>query len=572
MGISSRISEKRRFRYFSSKPCSLLSSNFLNAAQCNSSTGSLSDCCKIRDFSRLPQKKQFFLQPNTDNDSHGFPPSCYFGSFPLLKKHFFSNSASGFSSISQSLLKGSLTGLSKCSISSSSSSIYFCSVVHRSSFTVQKPFHDGRRFCGRLFSVVPSSGSSGMNLLVSEAENSRDCENIENLKDKVCKCDTQMMGKGGDGVDSSPSRNSKIIEIIKNGGKDNDMEIELSLVGSKLPIEAIKPIFTVLNRQNISGLRFFRWILNDNPRLRLSAEVCSLVINNCGFLGDYASMESLLREFRSEKICLDTNAFGFLPVLSTSEDSLVKSVREMIDLLNKVGGSCCNSGICALVEMFCNLDMFEMAKSAIEIAGRRDSLYHILMRQRCKRGHFEEAHVIIRELTVPTVKTYNYLLGCFCKNNGIAEAYSVVEEMTDKGIAADAITFEILIHSSCIQGKMDVAKKLLDKMEVSSMEPRLSTHAALLKAFMSSEQYEEAHNYVIESSVKYKQSSAEIYSLLADLHRAKGNLMAAQGIIVELMDKGLRPSFRVYINIVKQLQKTGRGNLARDFKNRYSKF
>lgn len=570
MGISSRISGKWSVRYSSSKPCFILSSQILNPAfhshshslpQCNSSTGSLSDCCKIHDFSRLPHRKQLFR------------PSCHFDSIPLLKRHLFSNYASGFSSISQSFLKGSLTRLSKCSISSSSSSSYIRSVVHRSSFTVQKPAHDGRRLCGRLFTVVPSSGSSSMTLLVSEAENSGDCKNIEISKDKEWKCSTQIMQKGGgDGVNPSRSRYSKIIEIIKNGSKDNDMETELSLVGSMLPIAAIKCIFTVLNRQNISGLRFFRWIRNDNPSLRLSAEVCSLVINNCGFLGDYTSMETLLREFSSEKICLDENAFGFLPVLSTSQDSLVKSVREMIDLLEKVDGSCHNSGICALVEMFCNLDMFEMAKSVIEITGRHDSLYHILIRQRCKRGHYEEARGIIMEMTVPTVKTYNYLLGCLCKNNRTAEAYRLVEEMTDKGIAADAITFEILIHSSCIQGKLDLTKKLLHKMAVSSIEPRLSTHVALLKAFMKAEQYEEAHNYVIESSVKYKQSSTEIYSLLADLHRTKGNLMAAQGIIVELMDKGLRPSFRVYINIVKQLQRTGQGNLARDLKNRYSKF
>ncbi|KAL3537595.1 hypothetical protein ACH5RR_000961 [Cinchona calisaya] len=524
MGIS-RISCKKGFRY-SSKPFSLspktlkpLSSftpphttlHFLS----NYSTGPASNYSS--------ESKKFLKQPFLPNSSCAFPSSSHFGSIS------FCNSSTGLSSkfhlfhpFRQSLK--SLTML-KCS-SSNISSVY------------------GESFC-RFFSV-----SSSDRLSVSE----------KNLEWK-CRQDND------DKVNLSPSMNSKIIEIIKSG--DAGMESKLSLVGSRLTIESINEVFKVLNCERISGVRFFRWIRNDNKRWRLSAEFCSLVINNCGYLGDYMTMESLLHEFKSERICLDENAFCFLLVVSSSEELLVESVRRIIDLLNVVGGSCRNSGICALIEMFCNSNLFEMAKFVIDITEKKESHYNILIRQRCKSGHFEEARGIIAEMTVPTVKSYNYLLGSLCKNDKTAEAYSLVEEMEKKGVLPDAITFEILIHNACIHVNVDLAKQLLDKMAESSLEPRLTTHAAFLKAFFRAERYEEAHTYVTDSSVKYKQSSCAIYSLLADLHRGKGDLMAARGIIIELMDKGLKPSFRVYINIVAQLKKTGRKDLARDLKNRF---
>ncbi|GFY95254.1 hypothetical protein Acr_10g0006390 [Actinidia rufa] len=143
------------------------------------------------------------------------------------------------------------------------------------------------------------------------------------------------------------------------------------------------------------------------------------------------------------------------------------------------------------------------------------------------------------------------------------------KKMKEKGCPPDALTFEIFIYYSCRLGKLDAAAQFFDQMVSRGLEPQLTTHAAFVRGYFYSRQYEEAYNYVVTSSFKYKHSSNMIYSLLASLHLRKGNLITARNILVEMMDKGFSPSFSVYMRISKRLHKTGKTHLVRDLKNRF---
>lgn len=366
---------------------------------------------------------------------------------------------------------------------------------------------------------------------------------------------------------------SNIIEIIMRG--EDDMEVKLSSVSSSmLSVELITEVFRVLNVQKVSGLRFFRWARANNPRLFSSADFCSLIISNCGWLDDYETMLLLLNEFKLANICLHESAFWFLPVFMSSQSSLINSVERLMEVLNQVGGSCRSSGICALIEMFCRLDLFNMAKHVLEISGKK-SHYDILVRERCKKGHL--ASDIIREMKEfgcePTIKTYNYIVGSLCKQDKMNEASGILEQMQQEGgVLPDALTYEIFVHKFCKSGKMDIAKKFLDEMRNFKLEPRLETHTALLKALFKLEQYAEAYNYVIDSSETYKLSSSKLYSLLADLHQRKGDLMYSQRVMLEMMNKNHKPDFKVYITLVKKLQKIGQYPLATDLQNMFSRY
>lgn len=375
----------------------------------------------------------------------------------------------------------------------------------------------------------------------------------------------------GVGMDLASKVKSSIIEIIKSG--EDDMEAKLSSVSSELSVEFITEIFRVLNSQMISGLRFFRWARANNPRLFLSADFCSLIISNCGWLDDYDTMLSLLNEFRLENICLHESAFWFLPVFRSSQSSLISSVERLMEVLNQVGGSCRGSGISALIQMFCRLDLFGMAKHVLEISGK-NSHYDILVRERCKKGHL--ASDIIQEMKefgcTPTIKTYNYVVASLCKQDKMDEAYGILEQMQQERVLPDALTYEIFIHKFCNSGKMDLAKEFLDKMGNIKLEPRLETHTALLKALFKLEQYAEAYNYVIYSSDTYKLSGSKLYSLLADLHQRKGDLMSSQQVMLEMMNKDHKPDFTVYTTLVKKLQRIGQYHVARDLRNMFSRY
>ena len=75
---------------------------------------------------------------------------------------------------------------------------------------------------------------------------------------------------------------------------------------------------------------------------------------------------------------------------------------------------------------------------------------------------------------------------------------------------------------------------------------------------------------MVDSSIKLRFSSSLNYSLLASLHQKKGNVVIARNILLEMIKKGLRPNFAVYMRVLRHLKNAGREDLARDLKSSFS--
>ncbi|XP_047980747.1 pentatricopeptide repeat-containing protein At1g74900, mitochondrial-like isoform X3 [Salvia hispanica] len=366
----------------------------------------------------------------------------------------------------------------------------------------------------------------------------------------------------------------EVVGMIRSNGED--LERRLNMMRPRLNAYTITEIFEFLNSEKVHGLRFFEWIWSNDPKLQKDSCVCSLIIDNLGRLEDYGTMQEWFRKFACENICLTYEAFGFLPVLASADASLKESTKIVLDLLNEVGGSFQSSGVCALIEMFCKFHLFEMAKNVISISGSKQSCSLLFVREMCRSGLIEEAHGIIRGMRqarcAHTTTVYNYLLGSLWKNSRITEVFQLVDEMKKSDIPFDAITFEILINSVCSLGNMDSVHRILDQMVAQGVQPRLSTHACIIKTLFAAERYEAAYKHVVYASAVDKTSSNTIYSLMAKLYSEKGHIMSARNTLVDMMEKGLRPNFSIYIKVVKQLRRTGRGNLARDLESKHFKF
>ncbi|KAE8713084.1 PfkB-like carbohydrate kinase family protein [Hibiscus syriacus] len=367
---------------------------------------------------------------------------------------------------------------------------------------------------------------------------------------------------------------SEITNLIRRG--DNDLESKLDAMNVRLSEVSLNAIFQTLTYQKVSALRFFDWIRHSHLAFHHSSDICSLVIDNCGRLGDFDSIFNLLNDFRLHDICLNQKAFGYLRVEISSKAATRNSICKVIEVLNKIGGSCGVSGIHALIEMLCFLGSFEMAEYAIANTKKRLSNYSILIRGRCRIGHFKEARRILDEMIKMgcqlNSQTFNYILSCLCKNDRTDEADQLLELMLERGCPPDALTFEIFICHFCSHGKLDTALEWLDKMESKGIDPRPTTHAAFIKGYFKLKQYEEARQYVAVSSDKYKAASNVIYSLLANLHRKRGEPVTAQIVLSEMIEKGLKPNFSVYMKILKHLQKSGREDLARNLERSFSSF
>uniref|UniRef100_A0A6N2M3C3 Pentacotripeptide-repeat region of PRORP domain-containing protein n=1 Tax=Salix viminalis TaxID=40686 RepID=A0A6N2M3C3_SALVM len=379
------------------------------------------------------------------------------------------------------------------------------------------------------------------------------------------------MGTGRIRPKAMQKQAANIIDLIKRD--EYDLESKLDSLRVKLSIASVTLVFHVLNSEKVSALRFFRWIRHWQPELRCNSDICSLVIDNCGRLDDYDDMRSLLNEFNENRLCLTKKAFEFLHFMNVTNESLVESTQRVINLLREVRGSCYGSGVSSLMEMFSALGFFDMAKFVMKKTERKISHYYILIREMCRRCDFKGVRDIQDEMREEgfelSSRIYNYLISCLLKNGEYADACKVLTEMQEKDCPPDALTFEIFIFYCCNNGKIEIACHYFDEMVARDLEPRLSTHAVFIKGFFYSEQYEEAYKYVVDSDKKYKCSSCMNYSLLARLHQKRGNLVIAQNILSEMIKKGLRPYFKVYMKVLNCLDKSGRETLATDLQEQF---
>lgn len=363
---------------------------------------------------------------------------------------------------------------------------------------------------------------------------------------------------------------NSIIDVIKGDG--SDMEFRLNSVG----LHQSKSILEVLHWLNLSKvptLRFFTWLRGAHPSYCRNADICSLVVANCGLLGDYTAMVNLLKGFRDQQICLSVRAFGFLPISRTSMENAKKSVTEVVEILTEVGGSCGNSGIHSLVEMLCSLNAFDLAIYVIEITERKLTYYNILVKHLCMRGQFGDARNVFEEMRQfscdPDSKTYNYLISSLCKQGNIDEAFSILQEMLSIGCSPNLITFEVLIYFACMYGRSDQAVMLHKLMVSEGVKPRLLTHYAFIRGYFRSQRFEEAHRYVINTAAQDKCSAQEVYNVLASLHIQDGDLLAAHNLLLEMLEKGLKPKHSTFLRATKCLHKTGKANFALNIMAQY---
>ncbi|KAM1023458.1 hypothetical protein ACFX2I_044272 [Malus domestica] len=367
-----------------------------------------------------------------------------------------------------------------------------------------------------------------------------------------------------DGIrpDETSNQVLEIIDMIRMG--ESDLKSKLNSMNVSLSPASITRVFEVLNSEKVPALCFFDWIRDSQPIGCYGNEICSLVIDNCGWVGDYPAMLQILKDFQSEEIRLTQKAFGFI---SPNKASVVK----VVEVLNKVGGLCRATGVLSLIEMFSVKGLFEMAEFVMKKTERKRCYYIIMIRETCRRRNFGRAVDMLDEMRQagcdPDAKTYNYLLSSLCKNHKFAEATKLYEEMLERNCQPDGITYEIFIFYLFKVGNLDFARQLFDRMILEGVKPRVSTHAAFVKGYFNLRRYKEAYNYVVDLAAKDSFSSSSVYSLLARLYMKEGNVVVAQNILTEMINKGFRPDYSVYVRVLKRLSKSGRSGLAEDLES-----
>ncbi|CAN0928038.1 Pentatricopeptide repeat-containing protein At5g18390, mitochondrial [Linum grandiflorum] len=356
----------------------------------------------------------------------------------------------------------------------------------------------------------------------------------------------------------------EIIQLISSG--DPGLESKLDSMQFTPDLKSVREILRALNNSKVPALRFIDWIGVRRPDFVTNSYVCNLLLDNCGRCDDYEKMKSLLASLNQMNVCLRKDAFVFLVVNKNGDEvdegALMEAVKKVVGMLSDVGGRVYLTGVQSLVELLANSVSFEMAKFVIGLSDKRVSYHSVLIKEMCKKHEFQCAKDEIEEMkrfygdacNLDCQSVHNYMISTMLKAGKEDEAAELVQEMMGKGLAPDALTFEILICNAVAKGGFGTAIKFFDSMVEAGVEPRRSTHAKLLKMFFDLGRYEEAYSYAVAASERFKGSGDQTYCMLAELYRRKGELVMSKNVLCTMMSKGLAPDSFVYRLVVRNLK------------------
>lgn len=370
-----------------------------------------------------------------------------------------------------------------------------------------------------------------------------------------------------DGFDSF----RRICEIAKTA--EENMEAKLTQMNVKLSPQLVIDVLRHISNHADSALRFFTWA-KCQPGYSHSAAVYNEMINIDGGNGGFQVMDSLIEEMLAKGHSLTDRAFSFM----LSSPSIKSIVEKLLDTFSKMEYPARKAAYHSLLSvLYRDKKLFGVAMSVLQEMTRRGqplsiSYYNALIAAKCRSGQLLEARGLLIEMKKsgcePDTNSYNYLLGTLCKMGKITDACQLLDVMEKSGHRSDPITYEILIFRACKTGKMDGAFEFLNKMIKDGLKPRYSTYAAFIKGYFNMRQFEEAYNFIVETSKKDPSADSMNYTLLASLFEKSGMMLEARSVLLKMIERSLIPKFSLCRKVTSSLFQSGKQDLAQELQRK----
>uniref|UniRef100_A0A803KN83 Pentatricopeptide repeat-containing protein n=1 Tax=Chenopodium quinoa TaxID=63459 RepID=A0A803KN83_CHEQI len=217
-----------------------------------------------------------------------------------------------------------------------------------------------------------------------------------------------------------------------------------------------------------------------------------------------------------------------------------------------------------IIDSLCKDSLLQQAMdlfSAIKTDGIQPNVvtYTSLIRGLYNSGCREEAKAVLTEMLktniAPTVVTYSTLVDMFCKDGNVKEAQATLQLMTHKGVTPNIFTYNALLDGYCLRGQMRDAKKLLDIMAQNGCEPDLAvalledmedkgirpdivTYNILMDSLCEAGQLEDAAKFFSDLVLKGLQPSLKTYNILVKGFCKKGLMNEANDVLRKMEKDG----------------------------------
>ncbi|KAM7522724.1 hypothetical protein LguiA_012626 [Lonicera macranthoides] len=157
--------------------------------------------------------------------------------------------------------------------------------------------------------------------------------------------------------------------------------------------------------------------------------------------------------------------------------------------------------------------------------------------------HNFEANIVL--------SSYNAIIDSLCKDRMVSDARNLFDEMIEKGISPDVVTYTSLIHGLFNLGLWEEVNKLLRQMVEQKVSPNLLTFSIIVDALCKEGMVREAEG-VVEFMIQLGEvPSLVTYTSLMDGYCLRGQMENARKVFDSMVNRGLEPNIISYCILIK---------------------
>ncbi|CAA6666892.1 unnamed protein product [Spirodela intermedia] len=182
----------------------------------------------------------------------------------------------------------------------------------------------------------------------------------------------------------------------------------------------------------------------------------------------------------------------------------------------------------------------EMMKSGISpTVVTFNSLVHGL----CCCGKLAEGRALmaamVRQGLAPNAVSYTTLLDAYCREGDVGAMVDLFDEMVGRGVAPNTVTYSVIMKGFCRAGQLGKAAAVLKDMHAKGIPADQIAFNTLIQGFCEARDVGMAL-HLHDEMLKHVRPTPVTYNLLVNALCVSHNLCAAETLVGDLLEKGVR--------------------------------
>ncbi|KAG2299471.1 hypothetical protein Bca52824_035943 [Brassica carinata] len=286
-----------------------------------------------------------------------------------------------------------------------------------------------------------------------------------------------------------------------------------------------------------------------NPSVYTCNAMLGSIVKSDGDL----SVWPFLKEMLKRKICPDVATFNILINALCAEANFKKS-RYLMEKMEKSGYPPTIVTYNTVLHWYCKKGRF---KAAIELIDHMKSKGLTLINSRSAKGYLL-LRKMRKRMIYPNEVTYNTLINGFSNEGKVLIARQLLDEMLAFGLSPNHVTFNALTDGYISEGNFKEALKMFYMMEAQGLIPTEVSYGVLLDGLCKHAEFDLARGFYMRMKRKGISVGRITYTGMIDGLCKNGLLDEAVKMLNEMSRDGVDPDIVTYSALINGFCKVGR--------------